>query len=269
MNGNKNINELTEKQFLENYNPDEYARQSVTVDLMILGVNEDYSSLRILLVKRDEHPHKGRWGLPGGFIKEDETAYASATRVLNNKTHLKNVYLDQIYTFTKPDRDPRMRIMSIAYLSLVSKTEELKDDNALWFDLAFADDRIEIFNEEYNIHMKYKLKKQTFKNGSINYENYTATSKGKEVLAFDHIEIVIEGIKRLRDQILYGPQAFCLVDNTFTLPEMQAVFELVLNKPLYKKSFRDMISSKIVETGNDKKSKVAGGRKSKEYMMKR
>ena len=104
MNGNKNINELAEKQFLENYNPDEYARQSVTVDLMILGVNEDYSSLRILLVKRDEHPHKGRWGLPGGFIKEDETAYASATRVLNNKTHLKNVYLDQIYTFTKPDK---------------------------------------------------------------------------------------------------------------------------------------------------------------------
>ena len=91
---------------------------------------------------------------------------------------------------------------------------------------------------------------------------------GKEGLAFDHIEIVIEGIKKLREQIFYGNQAFCLVEKTFTLPELQLVFELILNRPLYKKSFRDMVSEKIVQTGSEKKSKIAGGRKSKEYMMK-
>ena len=268
MKAKKNAQALTEEQFLKLYNPEDYIRPSVTTDLLILGINKDYSSLKVLLVKRNEHPYIDRWALPGGFIQNDETAHNAASRILQSKTHLRDVYLDQIYTFTKPDRDPRTRVMSIAYMSLVSEPDETSSDDEAWFNLKFTDQSIELSNKEKGIFISYTLKKESFQNGIVRYENFTAALAGKEGLAFDHIEIVIEGIKKLREQIFYGNQAFCLVEKTFTLPELQLVFELILNRPLYKKSFRDMVSEKIVQTGSEKKSKVAGGRKSKEYMMK-
>ena len=267
----KDTQGLSEEEFLRQYNPNDYIRPSVTTDLLIVGVARDYSSLKVLLVKRAEHPFIDSWALPGGFVQNDETAHCAANRIMESKTHLRNVYLDQIYTFTKPDRDPRMRVMSIAYLSLICEPDEMeesnKDDEA-WFNLSFTDDSIELSNKELNARIVYRLKKESFKNGAIKYENFTASLKSKQSLAFDHIEIVIEGIKRLREQVFYGNQAFCLVEKTFTLPELQLVYELILNRPLYKKSFRDMVSSKIFETGGEKKSRVAGGRKSKEYIMK-
>lgn len=111
----------------------------------------------------------------------------------------------------------------------------------------------------------YDLKKEEFVNGAIRYENYVPKPVSKERLAFDHVEILIEAIKRLREQIYYNDQAFCLVEKTFTLPELQRVYEAVLGKPLYKKSFRDMISAKVEETGSEKTSRFKGGRRSTEY----
>jgi len=267
----KELNEMSEEDFLNGYNPSDYERPSVTTDLLILGTNSDYSSLKVLLVKRKEHPYIDCWALPGGFIRNDETAHGCAKRILESKTHLRNVYLDQVYTFTKTDRDPRMRVMSIAYLSLVCEPKDLDGTdgkNEAWFDLNFTDDAIELYNKDNDVRIAYRLKKKSFKNGVVKYENFTAALAGKQRLAFDHVEIVIEGMKKLREQVFYGNQAFCLVEKTFTLPELQLVYELILNRKLYKKSFRDMVSSRISETGNEKKSKVAGGRKSKEYIMK-
>ena len=268
MKAKKNAQALSEEQFLKLYNPEDYIRPSVTTDLLILGINKDYSSLKVLLVKRNEHPYLDRWALPGGFIQNDETAYNAASRILQSKTHLRDVYLDQIYTFTKPDRDPRTRVMSIAYMSLVSEPDETSSDDEAWFNLKFTDQSIELSNKEKGIFISYTLKKESFQNGIVRYENFTAALAGKEGLAFDHIEIVIEGIKKLREQIFYGNQAFCLVDETFTLPVLQAVYETVLGRPLYKKSFRDMISGRVEETGNDKTSKTKSGRKCKEYRLK-
>ncbi len=268
----KNKDGLTEKEFLERYNPGDYKRPSVTADILILGMNEDYSSLKLLLIKRGDHPFLGCWALPGGFIQENETAYQAASRELEEETGLKGLYLDQIYTFTKPGRDPRTWVMSIAYLALIPALQEVRglDDaeDAAWFDLRFTDNTIELLSEEKDVQIVYDLKKEVFNNGPVKYENYTSTLVSDEKLAFDHVEILIEAMKRLREQIYYNNQAFCLVEKTFTLSELQKVYEAVLGKPLYKKSFRDMISDKVTETGKEKTSGFRGGRRSTEYIYK-
>ncbi len=268
----KNKDGLTEKQFLERYDPGNYKRPSVTADILILGMNEDHSGLKLLLIKRGNHPFIDCWALPGGFIEENETAYQAAARELEEETGLKGIYLDQVYTFTKPGRDPRTWVMSIAYLALVPELDEVKgcDDaeDAAWFDLKFTDSSIELSNEEKGVSIEYSLKKETFSNGAVKYENFIPELKSDEALAFDHVEILIEAMKKLREQILYSNQAFCLVNRTFTLPELQAVYEAILNRPLYKKSFRDMVSEKLTETGTERRSCIKGGRTSKEYTLK-
>ncbi|MBP5197738.1 MAG: NUDIX hydrolase [Lachnospiraceae bacterium] len=268
----KNKAGLTEKEFLAAYDPGDYKRPSVTTDILLLGMNEDYSSLKVLLIKRGDHPFMGCWALPGGFIEENETAYMAACRELREETGLSGIYLDQIYTFTKPGRDPRTWVMSIAYLALVQTLSEVKGDDdasdADWFDLRVSDDSIEISNEKKDVRIVYSLEKEEFVNGVIRYENFIPTLVSDEKLAFDHVEILIEAIKKLREHIYYSNQAFCLVEDTFTLPELQRVYEAVLGKPLYKKSFRDMISDKVVETGKEKTSRFKGGRRSTEYKFK-
>lgn len=263
---------LTEEEFLKQYDPGDYNRPSVTADILILGMNEDYSSLKLLLIKRGNHPFLGSWALPGGFVEENETAHKAAKRELEEETGLTGIYLDQIYTFSKPKRDPRTWVITIAYLALVPNLAEVEGrddaDDCAWFDLKFTDKAIELYNEERDVQIVYDLRKESFKNGAIRYENYIPSLVSEERLAFDHVEILIEAIKKLREQINYNNQAFCLVDETFTLPELQAVYETVLGRPLYKKSFRDMISDRVEETGNDKTSKTKSGRKCKEYRLK-
>lgn len=268
----RNKDGLTEAEFLAEYNPGNYERPSVTTDILILGMNKDYSSLKLLLIKRGDHPFLGSWALPGGFISPNETAYVAATRELKEETGIDDVYLDQIYTFTKPGRDPRTWVMSIAYLSLISNLREVSGqddaDDAAWFDLKFTDDSITIKNDEKGVVIEYSLKKETFRNGTLQYQNYIPTLVSTDALAFDHVEIIIEAMKKLREQIIYSNQAFCLVDKEFTLPELQAVYEVILGRKLYRKSFRDMAERKIMETGNERQSKTKNGRRSKEYTLK-
>lgn len=268
----RNKDGLTEVEFLAEYNPGNYERPSVTTDILILGMNKDYSSLKLLLIKRGDHPFLGSWALPGGFISPNETAYVAATRELKEETGIDDVYLDQIYTFTKPGRDPRTWVMSIAYLSLISNLREVSGqddaDDAAWFDLKFTDDSITIKNDEKGVAIEYSLKKETFRNGALQYQNYIPTLVSTDALAFDHVEIIIEAMKKLREQIIYSNQAFCLVDKEFTLPELQAVYEVILGRKLYRKSFRDMAERKIMETGNERQSKTKNGRRSKEYTLK-
>ena len=110
----RDINGLTEKEFLEQYTDTQYDKPSVTTDILVLGVDESFARLKALLIKRDEHPYLGFYALPGGFIKKDEIAYQAASRKLYEEAGVRDVYLDQIYTFTRPGRDPRTWVMSIA-----------------------------------------------------------------------------------------------------------------------------------------------------------
>src|SRR5438445_11123110 len=105
-----------EARFLSRYDPARFDRPSVTVDVVFLTVHE--GRLRTLLLKRDQHPHRGRWVLPGGFVKMTESLDAAAARVLHEKAGLGRVWLEQLYTFGAIDRDPRTRVISIAYYAL-------------------------------------------------------------------------------------------------------------------------------------------------------
>ena len=133
----------TEAEFLRDYDPGSYDRPSVTVDLLVMGVDETYENLKILLIRRKDHPYIDCWALPGGFVKSDESGYQAAGRELREETGLEGIYLEQIYTFTQPKRDPRMRVIDIAYLALIpvvpAKAGEEASD-ARWFNVRFEPD---------------------------------------------------------------------------------------------------------------------------------
>ena len=136
----------SEEEFLKAYNPNDYERLSMTVDLVIFSVSNQESSnyrktskkmMSVLLVKRENYPYKDKWCLPGGFINPNtETLEDAAKRVLKTETNLSDIYLEQLYTFDRIDRDPRMRVVSCSYVALIDKAE-LKEKvvNASWFDI--------------------------------------------------------------------------------------------------------------------------------------
>ena len=278
----KDKNGLTEKEFLKEYKAGDYDRPSVTADILVLGASADMRTLKILLVKRDEHPYLDRWALPGGFVHGDETAFQAAQRKLSNETGLEGVYLDQIYTFTRPDRDPRTRVMTIAYLALVSDTSDdmlrgvtcagLGEDtggvrDAAWFDLVIDQGSISFTNAERNVSIEYSIENKRFKNGRIFYENWVSSLKSKEELAFDHIEIIIESFIKLKAEFEHTDLAFNMMGDTFTLPDLQALYELVLGKKLYKTNFRAMVAPKVDATGAKMKS-ISSNKMSAEYRYK-
>lgn len=115
----RNKDGLTEKEFLEQYNPGHYERPSVTVDMLLFGMSRDLKCLKVLLIKRNNHPYIDCYALPGGFVNITESAYTAACRELEEETGLKDIYMEQLYTMSQPDRDPRMRVIDIAYMTLI------------------------------------------------------------------------------------------------------------------------------------------------------
>ena len=122
----------TEEEFLKAYNPNAYDRLSLTTDILIFsvsdGLQENYRKLNkkyfsILLVKRDNYPFKGKWCLPGGFVHIDEDLEDAAPRILKDEANIKDIYLEQLYTFDDINRDPRTRVFSVAYMGLVDKNK--------------------------------------------------------------------------------------------------------------------------------------------------
>lgn len=266
----KNSEGLTEKEFFSHYNPEEFEKPSVTVDMLVLGMNPSFDGLKALFIRRDDHPYIDHLALPGGFVRMDESAYQAAVRRLKEETGLSGVYLEQLYAMNQPGRDPRMRVISIAYIALISLTEnsmELKG-NADWFDVKMTDEELSVDNQDKGVHIKYSLKKKIFENGVIEIENYIPILESREALAFDHAEIVMEGLLRLRNKAEYSDIAFNLVPVEFTLPDLQRVYEILIGKELYKTNFRDKVKEKIVDL--DKKGdSIIGNKKSKLYKYKK
>lgn len=255
----------TEKEFLKNYNPNDFERLSMTVDILIFSVSSSnqknyrklpQKSFSILLVKRDNYPFKDEWCLPGGFIDIKENLEEAARRILSNETSLHNVYLEQLYTFGDPDRDPRMRIVSTSYMALVDKSklnEELLP-SASWFDISLKERKgvmnIELNNgkESINIKVKKELRSQT----SSNY-NYTII-KNKNI-AFDHSLVISTGIDRLKNKIEYTDIVFNMMPEYFALGELQQVYETILDKELLAPAFRRIINDKVEKTDMIKKGR--------------
>lgn len=142
---------LTEEEFLRTYDISAFDRPSVTVDIVLLTISENKvdnyrklanKSLKVLLIKRREHPFIGKWALPGGFVRMDESLEAAAFRELKEETNVENAYLEQVHTYGDPDRDPRGRIISSSYMSLVDVDDinlnaGTDAEDAKWFEVTY------------------------------------------------------------------------------------------------------------------------------------
>ena len=185
----------------------------VTVDNVIFTISE--GQLQVLLIKRDIEPFKGMRAIPGGFVLESEDCEKAAYRELQEETSIKNVYLEQLYTFSDPKRDPRGRVVSIAYMALVAR-ENL-----------------------------------TIKAGSDAAEAKFFPIEKLPKLAFDHKKILEYALQRLRWKIEYTNVAQYILAKKFTLSELQKVYEIVLDQSIDVRNFRKKIDKLglVKETG--------------------
>lgn len=267
------MNNIEEKEFLKNYDASKFERPSVTNDVLIFTTEDKKEEnsrkvprkgLQVLLIKRDEYPYKGKWSVPGGFVKMDESLEEGALRKLKEKTGIENVYLEQLYTFGEVDRDPRTRIISIGNLALISKDSIIYSENAenketKWF---WADKIL----KEKEVSDKYITKKYLLtlkcEDIKINYEVVEKTERtlirkttksyrfleeeSTEELAFDHCKILDLGIDRLRNKLEYTPIVFNLLPRLFTVKELQFVYEAIMGREIL--NFRRKMGNMIIET---------------------
>ncbi|HLF53730.1 MAG TPA: NUDIX domain-containing protein [Candidatus Nanoarchaeia archaeon] len=178
---------------------EKYEKPSVTVDIVIFTIQNN--DLKVLLVKRDVEPFKDKWAIPGGFVRMDESLEDAAKRELQEETGVKNVYLEQLYTFGDPKRDPRGRVITVSYIALVNseniKLEATTDvSEAQWFSV-----------------------------------------KKLPSVAFDHSKILDYALKRLRWKFEYTTVGFSLLPKEFTISGIQNIYEIVFNKKFDKRNF--------------------------------
>lgn len=182
----------------------EYPRPALTVDCVIFGYDTG-QSLKVLLIQRSLPPYEGQWALPGGFVDMAENLESAALRELEEETGMTDVFIEQLYTFGDPGRDPRGRVVSVAYYALVNLSEH---------PLRASSDARRV-----GWFPAYQL----------------------PALAFDHAEIVETAIQRLRGKVRYQPIGFELLPEEFTLTQLQDLYEAVLDIPLNKRNFRTRI----------------------------
>jgi 8-oxo-dGTP diphosphatase len=181
----------------------EYPRPALTVDCVVFGLDEE--DLKVLLIQRDLEPFAGRWALPGGFVRVEESLDDAARRELQEEAGLRGVFLEQLYTFGRPGRDPRERVVTVAYYALVKLSRhEVKAATDARSAAWFAIDDV-------------------------------------PHLAFDHDEILRVAEERLRGKVRYQPIGFELLPPKFTLRQLQHLYEAILDRPLDKRNFRKKI----------------------------
>lgn len=256
----------SEEEFLKDYDSNRFEKLSMTTDILIFSVSdgfqENYRKLNkkffsVLLVKRDNYPFKNKWCLPGGFVNIDEDLEDSAKRILANEANIKNIYLEQLYTFGNPNRDPRMRIVSTSYMALIDKNKlnQKISKNASWFNVTVLEDKrnIDVILDNGNETIKFKILK-TIKEKTTDRYKYEILEN--DSLAFDHPLVIMSGISRLKNKIEYTDIVFNMMPKYFTLGELQQVYEVILNKKLLDPAFRRIISNKVEKTD---KMKTGGG----------
>lgn len=256
----------SEEEFLKDYDSSRFDKLSMTTDILIFSVSSEntgnYRKLTdkkfsVLLVKRDNYPFKDKWCLPGGFVKIDEDLEDAARRILKTETNLEDIYIEQLYTFGSPKRDPRMRIVSTSYMSLIDKNKlnvELYK-NASWFNIMTLEDEkyIHVTLDNGNEEIKFVIEKVLRHKTTDRYDFVTISN---DKLAFDHPEVIVSGIARLKNKIEYTDIVFNMIGEYFTLGELQQIYEVILGKKLLAPAFRRIIDSKVEKTN---KVKTGGG----------
>ena len=218
----EDLDDADEQTYLAAYDPRAFPPVAVTVDLVILTVLR--GQLCVLLIRRGGHPYRGRWALPGGFVDERETLDAAARRELAEETGLDaGAHLEQLATYGDPDRDPRLRVVSVAYLALVPNlagpvAASDASDARLWpvVDVIDADG---------------------------------------PSLAFDHNRILGDGVDRARAKLEYTSLATSFLDEPFTIADLRRVYETVWGVPLHPANFRRKVLSTpgyVVATGDER-----------------
>jgi 8-oxo-dGTP diphosphatase len=197
----------------------------VTVDIVILALRDD--DLQVLLIKRKYAPFENTWAIPGGFVEAKESIEDAAARELYEETGVRGVHIEQLYTFGKVDRDPRGRMITVAYFALVPKPLAVQ---------AGSDTTDAQWKSVYEMPQ----------------------------MAFDHADIVNYALKRLRYKLEYSAVGFQLLPPNFTLSELQHAYEIVLGESLDKRNFRRRIlqADVIEETGQ---MHIGDGRPAKLY----
>ncbi|KKQ34040.1 MAG: NUDIX hydrolase [Candidatus Nomurabacteria bacterium GW2011_GWB1_37_5] len=197
-----------------------FLNPTITVDIVIFTIEE--GNLKILLINRDNEPFKGAWALPGGFLHEGETSKKAAQRILKEKAGVSAVYIEQLYTFDKPSRDPRGPVFSVSYFALVPPEE------------------IKIKETGTTQHPKL----------------YSIEELPK--LGFDHNEIIQYAIKRIQAKLEYTNAAYSLLPKFFTFSQLQKTYEAIFDKKFDKRNFQ----KKFLQIGLIKKvaKKSTGGK---------
>lgn len=219
---------ITEGAFLARYDASRYERPSVAVDVALIAIRD--GALWTLLVQRDRHPAKGAWALPGVFVGFDEGLDEAANRALTEKANLASVFTEQLYTFGAPDRDPRTRVISVAYYALVEPA-------ALERSAASPNARLARLVVPWA--------------GEAGGPVDALDDDGRLPLAFDHATILGAAVKRIRGKLDYAPIGFELLPARFSLRDLRLVHEAILGRSLNKDSFRRRMLDRglVVPTG--------------------
>ena len=181
-----------------------YPRPALTVDCVVFGLDRQ-STLKVMLIQRNIPPYQGNWALPGGFVRIDESLEEAALRELQEETGMERLFLEQLYTFGRVDRDPRERIVTVAYYALVNLSE-------------------------------YSIKAASDASDAAWFAIDALPS-----LAFDHDRILALALERLKTKVRYEPIGFELLPKKFTLFQLQKLYETILGQELDKRNFRKKI----------------------------
>jgi 8-oxo-dGTP diphosphatase len=183
----------------------EYPRPALTVDCVVFGMDE--GDLKVLLIKRGVEPFAGKWALPGGFVRMDEALDDAARRELEEEAGIRPSHLEQLYTFGEPGRDPRGRVVTVAYFALVKLSD-------------------------HRVHASTDAREAAW---------FSVWDTPK--LAFDHGDILGTALQRLKGKVRYQPIGFELLPPKFTLTQLQRLYEIILERELDKRNFRKKILS--------------------------
>ena len=207
-------------------------QERVTVDIVIFTIRDD--ALQVLLVRRGIPPFEGAWAIPGGFVLPNESLDDAARRELREETGVEDVFLEQLYTFGDPARDPRGRVITVAYYALMSpdRAPPLAGSDA-------AEAR------------------------------WWPADRAPRPLAFDHEEILATAIERLRGKLTYTAIGFELLPKKFTLSQLQRVHEVILGEALDKRNFRKRIDALGLVRPLDESVSVGAGRPAQLFAFRR
>ena len=258
------MNLSNNKNTVKYYTSKDHDNPSVTVDNVILRFTDKSSDnyrklaekkLQVCLIKREYSPLKDSYAVPGSFINLNLPLSSSAIQCVQDKTGLKNFYYEQLYTFGDKQRDPRSRVLSVAYLILTNNEEEIT--NGKWFDIVINSDDIILKETDFgyiqtqNVKIKLVNEETTLDNEIQVYFEKKNCEEIKDVkiinsqLSFDHIKILYFALERLKNKIEYTDIIFNLLPKNFTLTELKLCFEAILQEKLLDANFRRKIKTKV------------------------